>query len=88
MLDSSADRSARAVCAVAVTESPDSVEVFTGEVAGRIAARPRGTAGFGWDSIFIPDGSRQTYAEMGEEKNHDSHRARAFKAARRRLAEY
>lgn len=96
MLESSADRSARAVCAVAVaggdTRSPESAEVFTGEVAGEIAFAPRGTAGFGWDAIFIPDGlsnsARQTYAELGDEKHRDSHRARAFKAARNRLAGY
>ena len=94
MLGDSADRSARAVCAVAVAgyaEGPESVEVFTGEVAGEIAPGPRGTGGFGWDPIFIPDGlpdgDRRTYAEMGEVKNDDSHRARAFKAARRRLTE-
>jgi non-canonical purine NTP pyrophosphatase (RdgB/HAM1 family) len=41
------------------------VKLFDGEVKGSIADRPRGT-GFGWDPIFIPDGSDKTNAEMSE----------------------
>lgn len=89
MLEGSVDRSARAVCAVAVvparTGGPESVEVFTGEVTGEVAPAPRGASGFGWDPIFIPDGSARTYAEMGDEKHGDSHRTRALEAARRWL---
>ena len=88
MLETFLDRSARAVCAIAIAENQESIEVFTGEVTGNIAPEPRGTGGFGWDAIFIPEGAQQTYGEMGEEKNKDSHRARALKAARRRLLEY
>jgi XTP/dITP diphosphohydrolase len=76
------DRSARAVCAVAVADMHGSVRVFTGEVAGTLAPEPRGAGGFGWDPIFIPEGSSLTYAQMGEAKNEDSHRARALRAAR------
>jgi len=76
------DRSARAVCAVAVADMHGSVRVFTGEVAGTLAPEPRGVGGFGWDPIFIPEGSSLTYAQMGEAKNEDSHRARALRAAR------
>ena len=47
---------------------------FTGSVTGHIAEKPRGTNGFGWDTIFIPDnqegGSTKTFAEMNDiEKN-------------------
>jgi non-canonical purine NTP pyrophosphatase (RdgB/HAM1 family) len=76
------DRSARAVCAVAVADMHGSVRVFTGEVAGTLAPEPRGAGGFGWDPIFIPEGSSLTFAQMGEAKNEDSHRARALRAAR------
>ncbi len=76
------DRSARAVCAVAVAGTDGGVRLFVGEVEGAVAPAPRGASGFGWDPIFIPEGSALTYAEMGEEKNRDSHRARAFRAAR------
>ena len=51
---------------------------FVGEVHGRIADRPRGTQGFGYDPIFIPDGGRRTFGEISPaEKNAQSHRARA-----------
>ncbi len=55
---------------------------FRGSVKGRIAHSIRGTAGFGYDPIFIPDeGDGRTFGEMrSEEKNALSHRARAFKA--------
>lgn len=79
---------ARAVCAVAIAFAEHgklSTEVFTGEVPGSLAETPRGEGGFGWDSIFIPAGESRTYAEMGGEKHTDSHRTRAFEAARKRL---
>jgi len=55
---------------------------FRGSVKGRITRSIRGTAGFGYDPIFIPDeGDGRTFGEMrSEEKNALSHRARAFKA--------
>ena len=61
------------------------VVVFRGRVQGMIAESARGTHGFGFDPIFIPEGSTKTFAEMNiEEKNMYSHRARAF----RRLCEW
>jgi non-canonical purine NTP pyrophosphatase (RdgB/HAM1 family) len=81
------DRSARAVCAVAVADADGRVRVFRGEVAGTLAPEPRGAGGFGWDPIFIPGGSELTYAQMGDAKNEDSHRTRALRAARGWLEE-
>lgn len=53
--------------------------IFHGIVLGRIASSPRGRSGFGWDSIFIPQGFEKTFAQMGqEEKNKISMRRRAF----------
>jgi XTP/dITP diphosphohydrolase len=85
MLSGEENRSARAVCAVAVAVADGSVRVFVGEVGGSIAPEPRGSGGFGWDPIFIPEGHTETYAELGPRKNHDSHRARAFRSAREAL---
>ena len=85
MLSAEEDRSARAVCAVAVAFADASVRVFAGEVGGSIAPEPRGSGGFGWDPIFVPEGRTQTYAEMGSAKNEDSHRVRALRAAREAL---
>ena len=84
---SGGDRSALAVCAVAVADVAGRVRVFRGEVAGTLAPEPRGASGFGWDPIFIPEGSELTYAQMGDAKNEDSHRARALRAARGWLEE-
>ena len=76
------DRRARAVCAVAVADSRGEVHIFRGEVRGEISPEPRGEGGFGWDPIFVPEGCELTYAQMGEAKNEDSHRARAFRQVR------
>jgi XTP/dITP diphosphohydrolase len=86
MLPPDEDRSARAVCVVAVAY-PDGgpARTFRGEVRGEISRGVRGEGGFGWDPIFVPEGSSLTYAEMGEDKHRDSHRARAFRSARRWL---
>lgn len=84
MLPRDEDRRARAVCVVAVAlaaaDEANEIRVFRGEVVGRLADGPRGKSGFGWDPIFVPEGSSLTYAEMGDAKNADSHRARAFRA--------
>ena len=82
MLSGEKDRSARAVCAVAIAFADGSARVFLGEVGGTIAPEPRGYGGFGWDPIFVPEGYVETYAELGSRKHEDSHRARALRAAR------
>ena len=43
--------------------------IFRGVVTGQIVRTPRGSGGFGWDPIFVPDGWEKTFAEMTEEKN-------------------
>ena len=58
---------------------------FEGIVPGTILTERRGTAGFGYDPVFVPEGFKETFAEMGnEEKNRISHRARAVQ----KLAEF
>jgi XTP/dITP diphosphohydrolase len=55
--------------------------VVTGHVEGRLVRVPRGSGGFGYDPIFLPDGFDQTTAEMtAEAKDAISHRGRAFRA--------
>jgi len=75
------DRRARYVCEL-VALSPDGVERRgTGVLEGTIAAEPRGDEGFGYDPIFVPDGEKQTVAELGNAwKRQHSHRARAARA--------
>jgi len=60
--------------------TPEGIRQFEGEVHGKIIDEKRGTEGFGYDPIFLPDGFPKTFAEMTlEEKSAISHRARAFK---------
>ncbi len=87
MLSGFEDRSARSVCVAAVAKPDGGVEIFRGEVLGEISPEARGEGGFGYDPVFVPGWSELTYAELGEEKNRDSHRARAFRAVRGWLEE-
>jgi XTP/dITP diphosphohydrolase len=55
--------------------------VAEGVVEGHIAPVARGTAGFGYDPVFVPDGADRTFAEMtAAEKHAVSHRGRAVRA--------
>jgi XTP/dITP diphosphohydrolase len=67
---------------VAAVRFPDGSEVVAeGVTPGRIAVAARGSSGFGYDPVFIPDGESRTYAELSlDEKNAVSHRGRAFRA--------
>ena len=75
------DRAARYVCEL-VLIAPDRRELRgTGVLEGHIADEPRGSEGFGYDPIFVPEGEQQTVAELGDEwKSRNSHRARAARA--------
>jgi XTP/dITP diphosphohydrolase len=71
---------ARFVCAAALVTGGGEW-VVTGQVEGRLIRAPRGSGGFGYDPIFLPDGFDQTTAEMtAEAKDAISHRGRAFRA--------
>lgn len=60
--------------------------VARGECTGTLLCSPRGKDGFGYDPLFIPDGSDETFAEMSaEEKNRISHRAKALAGLRELL---
>jgi XTP/dITP diphosphohydrolase len=67
-----------------VAIAPDrSVLRGTGTVDGVIADAPRGSGGFGYDPVFVPDGETQTVGELGDDwKALNSHRARAARALR------
>ena len=74
-------RRARYVCEL-VALSPTGEELRgTGILEGTIAEEPRGSEGFGYDPVFVPDGEARTVAELGNEwKARFSHRARAARA--------
>jgi len=75
------ERSARYICEL-VALSPEGRELRgTGVLEGRIAEEPRGSEGFGYDPVFVPDGEERTVAELGNDwKSRHSHRARAAAA--------
>jgi XTP/dITP diphosphohydrolase len=81
------ERRARFVCVIAVADpSAGSVHTFEGVCEGRIAGEPRGTGGFGYDPLFIPEGHDRTFGELPAEVKHSlSHRARALAGAVRHL---
>ena len=74
-------RRARFRCVVALACKGDLLGSFEGIVEGRIADRPQGHRGFGYDPVFIPEGFKQTFGELAAEvKNTISHRAKAIRA--------
>ena len=87
-LDGVDDRRARYVCEL-VALDPDGVEHRgTGFLEGRIGEEPRGSEGFGYDPIFVPEDEERTVAELGDEwKRTNSHRARAAAALSRALTQ-
>lgn len=76
LLDGIDNRRAKFRTAIAYFDGD--VHIFSGEISGTISLEIRGSRGFGYDPIFIPDGKINTYAEMTvEEKNMISHRSLA-----------
>ena len=73
------DRRANFTCALAVAAPGATAKVFEGKVFGTVVWPPRGTHGFGYDPIFVPEGYSETFGEMDPaKKNALSHRMRAF----------
>ncbi|MEX0788164.1 MAG: non-canonical purine NTP pyrophosphatase, partial [Anaerolineales bacterium] len=69
---------ARFRCGLVLAGPEGSVDEAEGEVAGEVVPVERGQNGFGYDPIFLVDGTEKTMAELDEpEKNRISHRARA-----------
>jgi XTP/dITP diphosphohydrolase len=77
------DRRARYVCEL-VLLGPEGEELRgSGVLAGGITEQPRGSEGFGYDPVFVPEGEQRTVAELGNEwKSRNSHRARAAESLR------
>ena len=74
-------RGAQFVCSAALVLPLGKEHVSEGTVYGRLIHEPRGTNGFGYDPIFVPDGSEMTTAEMDPAaKDAISHRGRALRA--------
>jgi XTP/dITP diphosphohydrolase len=84
--DRPAPRTAQFVSALCVAWPDGQIEEFEATVEGTLVWPPRGTAGFGYDPMFLPDGHARTFGEMTPDEKHGlppkghglSHRARAF----------
>lgn len=81
-------RTGRFVAVICLCFPDGEAEYFRGEAEGTLVWPPRGTSGFGYDPVFLPNGHARTFGEMTAEEKHGwkpgmetatSHRARAFK---------
>lgn len=80
-------RSAHFVCVAAAVVPGVGERVAEGRLDGTLTREPRGSNGFGYDPIFVPDGERRTAAELASaDKDAISHRGRAFRALAPQLA--
>lgn len=71
-------RGAHFICVLVLIDGSGKETVFEGRCHGTLAKEPRGSHGFGYDPVFIPEGHKKSLAELGEaEKNRLSHRGRA-----------
>jgi XTP/dITP diphosphohydrolase len=83
-----AERTARFVAVLCLAFPDGTSECWRGEIEGTMIWPPRGTNGFGYDPMFLPEGETKTFGELTREEKHGrSHRARAFaKFAEAKLA--
>jgi len=82
-------RGARYRCAVALADGRGLIGVVSGSCSGKIALKPKGTFGFGYDPLFLIEKFGKTFAQLGPEVKHAmSHRFRALKKARRLILKY
>ncbi|MDF1751956.1 MAG: RdgB/HAM1 family non-canonical purine NTP pyrophosphatase [Verrucomicrobiales bacterium] len=73
------ERSARFRCVLTVVKGDETFGVFDGACEGIIANEEKGDGGFGYDSLFIPEGHCETFGQLsGEVKNGMSHRGNAL----------
>jgi XTP/dITP diphosphohydrolase len=82
-LEGVAQRRARYVSELVAIAPDRTIVRGTGILEGAVADAPRGSGGFGYDPVFVPDGETLTVGELGDGwKNEHSHRARAARALR------
>ena len=77
---------ARFVCALSISYLNKNIACVIGKVEGHISQKPKGSNGFGYDPIFIPDKGRKTFGEMKSSlKYRIDHRSKAFKKIKKFL---
>jgi XTP/dITP diphosphohydrolase len=81
-------RTAHFACAAVLALPSGAERAVLGRLDGRLIDRPRGSGGFGYDPIFVPDGETRTTAEMAPaDKDAISHRGRAFRELAPKIVE-
>jgi len=71
-------------CVISLADKGRIIGMAEGKSCGKISFKPKGKAGFGYDPVFIPNGSKRTFAQLGiRKKNKISHRSRALLKARK-----
>jgi len=76
-------------CAIAIADKGKIVGAAEGRCSGRIGFEPKGRTGFGYDPLFIPNGYKKTFAQLGiAKKNKISHRSRALVQAKKIIKRY
>ncbi|MGI5921570.1 MAG: XTP/dITP diphosphatase [Syntrophomonadaceae bacterium] len=76
-------RTARFQCVIAISSPEGKIATVEGSCEGRIALKPSGQGGFGYDPLFIPAGEERSFAMLSaEQKNRISHRGKALKKAK------
>ncbi len=74
------DTRAHFICGLALAWPDGHIDYFEGRVDGELVWPPRGTKGFGYDPMFVPNGHSETFGEMEPARKHAmSHRADAFR---------
>ena len=76
-------------CVIAVADKGKVVGIAEGRCRGRIGFEPKGRSGFGYDPIFVPNGHKKTFAQMGlKKKNKISHRSKALVKAKKLIIDF
>tara|TARA_Y100001935_G_C16826335_1_gene277233 strand:- start:25 stop:312 length:288 start_codon:yes stop_codon:yes gene_type:complete len=85
-LEKKKDRSATFVCSLSYKSSKKKIISVIGKVNGKISKKIKGSRGFGFDPIFIPNDSKKTFGEISNSKKIKiDHRFRAFKKLKKRV---
>jgi len=83
------ERKACFKCAIAVAHKGKVIGAAEGRCEGKIGFESKGENGFGYDSVFTPDGYKKTFAEMAPgKKNKISHRSKALAKAKKIISRY
>ena len=76
-------------CVIAVADKGKVVGIAEGRCRGKIGFESKGGRGFGYDPVFMPDGYKKTFAQMGAaQKNKISHRSKALSKAKNIISKY